>query len=411
MLLVNIKELCGIRETPVFLKGEQMGELPTISNAYLEIDKDTIADYGPMNQLSPKKWKEKEVLDLRGQFVLPAWCDCHTHLVYVGSREGEFVDKIKGLSYREIADRGGGILNSARRIEEASEEAIFEESWIRLEEVRKMGTGAIEIKSGYGLTVEGELKMLRVIKKLKKKSKMPMRVTFLGAHAFPQEYQYDHQGYLDLICQGMIPKIAEEKLAHYVDAFCEEGFFSPDEIQQILDAAHYYGLKGKLHANQLSNSGGVQLGVKNNLLSVDHLECIGEKEIKALRNSKVIPVLLPTAAFFLQMDYPPARTMIDKGLGLVLATDYNPGSSPSGNIPFLIALSCIQMLMTPEEAINAVTNNAAFAMELEAEVGNIAKGKKANLVITKPMPSLAFLPYAFGNNMVDQVMIGGKLLY
>ncbi len=411
MLFINVRELCGVRETPVFLKGKQMSELPSIPNAFLEVSGDTIVDYGPMSKLPPKKWKEKNILDIKGQFVFPAWCDAHTHLVYVGSREVEFVDKIKGLSYQEIAKKGGGILNSARRIEEASEEAIFEESWIRLEEVRRMGTGAIEIKSGYGLSVDGELKMLRVIQQLKKKSKMPMKATFLGAHAFPKEYQNNHQGYVDLICQEMIPKIAKEGLADYVDAFCEEGFFSPEEARQVLDSAKQFGLEGKLHANQLARSGGVQLGVKNNLLSVDHLECIGEEEIAALKNSEVIPTLLPTAAFFLRMDYPPARKMIDSGLGLVLATDYNPGSSPSGNIPFLIALSCIQMRMTPEEAINAVTNNAAFAMGLEGELGTIARGKKANLVITKPMPSLAYLPYAFGNNMIDQVMIGGKLLY
>jgi imidazolonepropionase len=406
MLIINIKELFGVREDNVFLKGKEMASLPSIKDAFLKIEGDTIVDYGRMEDLQEPI--EEELIDANGQFVLPAWCDSHTHLVFDGSREEEFVDKIKGVSYEEIAKKGGGILNSAKKLQEATEDELFEQAWKRLDEVRQTGTGAIEIKSGYGLTVEAELKMLRVIRKLKETSPMSIKATFLGAHAYPTEFKENHQGYLDLVCNEMMPKVAEENLAEYVDMFCEAGFFGIEESQQVIDAAKKHGLKVKLHANQLQNSGGVQLGVKNGAVSVDHLECMGEEEIEALKNSSTIPTLLPFAAFFLRFPFQPARKMIDAGLGVALATDYNPGSAPSGNIPLMIAMSCIQMKMTPEEAINAATINGAFAMGVENELGSVTRGKKANLIFTKPIPSLAYLPYAFGSNLIDKVMIKGR---
>ncbi|WP_200974293.1 imidazolonepropionase [Echinicola sp. 20G] len=408
MLIINIKSLCGVRTESKFLRGKEMAELLSIENAYLEVEGDRIVGFGEMDELQPEKLSLQTCIDATGQFVLPAWCDSHTHLVFAGSRESEFVDKIKGLSYAEIAKKGGGILNSAALLRNTSEDELFDQAWKRLQEVRAMGTGSIEIKSGYGLCVESELKMLRVIKRLKEQSDMDIKATFLGAHAFPPEYQNDHKGYIELICNEMLPRVAEEGLAEYVDVFFEKGFFDADETQRVIDAANKVGLKGKLHANQLTNSGGVQFGVVNNLLSVDHLESIGEEEIEVLKESQTIPTLLPSAAFFLRMSYPPARKMIDEGLGVALATDYNPGSSPSGNIPLLMSLSCVQMKMTPEEAVNAVTMNSACAMELEHELGSITVGKKANLVFTKPMNSLAYLPYAFGDNLIDKVMVAGK---
>ncbi|UCS93639.1 imidazolonepropionase [Echinicola marina] len=408
MLITNIKTLFGVREEIKFLKGKEMARLPAIDNAFLHVEDGLIQGYGAMDQLDIREIPGQEMVDAKGQFVLPAWCDAHTHLVFAGSRESEFVDKIKGLSYVEIAQAGGGILNSAVLLRDTEEEDLFQQSWKRLEAVRALGTGAIEIKSGYGLSVEGELKMLRVVKRLKEKSPLSIRATFLGAHAYPLEFKNDHQAYLDLVCDEMLPRVAEEGLASYVDVFFEKGFFDVEATKRVMDTAKRYGLKGKLHANQLSNSGGVQFGVENGLLSVDHLEAIGELEIEALQGSKTIPTLLPSAAFFLRMNYPPARKMIDAGLGVALATDFNPGSSPSGNIPLLIALSCIQMKMTPEEAINAITINGAYAMELENEVGSITKGKKANLIFTKPMSSLAYLPYSFGENLIDKVMVEGE---
>lgn len=408
MLITNIKTLFGVREKTKFLRGKEMASLPAIENAFLLVEGEEIMDYGSMDQLDLNEFSDREIIDATGQFVLPAWCDSHTHLVFAGSRESEFVDKIKGLSYAEIAQKGGGILNSAALLRDTDEEDLFQQSWKRLEAVRAKGTGAIEIKSGYGLSVEAELKMLRVVKRLKEKSPLHIKATFLGAHAYPLEYKDDHQAYVDLVCNEMLPKVAEEGLASYVDVFFEKGFFDAKATKQVMDAAQKYGLKGKLHANQLSNSGGVQFGVENGLLSVDHLETMGEEEIKALLGSETIPTLLPSAAFFLRMAYPPAREMIDAGLGVALATDYNPGSSPSGNIPLLIALSCIQMKMTPEEAINAVTINGAHAMEVQEELGSVTIGKKANLIFTKPMNSLAYLPYSFGENLIDKVMIRGQ---
>lgn len=408
MLIINIKELFGIRESVHFLRGKEMAELPSVRNAYIRITEDRIAAFGSMSDLSPREINEADCINAAGQFILPTWCDSHTHLVFAGSRENEFVDKIKGLSYEEIARKGGGILNSAGLLNETSEEELFRQSWQRLQEVRSSGTGSIEIKSGYGLNTEAELKMLRVIRRLKEHSDLNIKATFLGAHAYPADFRNNHQGYIDQICQEMLPRVVKEKLADYIDVFCEEGFFGIPETQQILDVASQLGIKAKLHANQLKNSGGVQLGIKNSAISVDHLECIGEAEIEALKNADTIPTLLPSAAFFLRMPYQPARKMIDSGLGVALASDFNPGSSPSGNVPLLISLACIQLKMTPEEAINAITINGAFAMGLGQETGSITPGKRADLIFTKPIPSLAYLPYSFGSNLIDKVMLKGK---
>jgi imidazolonepropionase len=356
---------------------------------------------------SLKSFEEKKI-DATGQFVLPAWCDSHTHLVFAGSRETEFVDKIKGISYEEIARKGGGILNSAQRLNETSEDELYESALLRLKEMRAMGTGALEIKSGYGLSVAGELKMLRVIKRLKKTQNIPIKATFLGAHAIPKEYKKNREGYLQLIEDEMLPRIAAEELADYIDVFCEKGFFDTTETKRILEAGKRYGLRPKVHANQLKNSGGVQVGIACGAISVDHLESIGDEEIEALASSKTIATLLPSAAFFLRLPYPPARKLIESNAAIALATDYNPGSSPSGNMPLLVAMACIQMKLTPEEAINAATINGAFAMEVANEVGSITIGKKANLIFTKPIPSLAYLPYSFGENLIDNIMINGK---
>ncbi|MDJ1484760.1 imidazolonepropionase [Cytophagaceae bacterium YF14B1] len=408
MLIINIKQLVGIREETTLLTGKAMAELPYLDNAFLRIIGDQIVEYGEMRDLSEKGWDNEEQIDVAGQYVLPAWCDSHSHLVYAGSRETEFVDKIKGMSYETIAKNGGGILNSARLLNNTSEEELFQLAWQRLEEVKKLGTGAIEIKSGYGLTVEGELKMLRVIRRLQEESDVLIKSTFLGAHTYPSVFKDNHQAYIQQIIEEMLPIIAEEQLADYIDVFCEQGFFSVQETEQILEAGIRFGLKPKLHANQLHVSGGVQIGVKYKAISVDHLESIGEAEIDCLKESNTIATLLPSAAFFLRMNYPPARQMLDANLPLAIATDYNPGSSPSGNMPLLIALSCIQLKMTPEEAINASTINGAFAMELQDIIGSISRGKKANLILTKPMPSLAYLPYSFGSTLIDKVMIQGQ---
>jgi len=414
-LITNIKQLVGVRETNKpdshkVLRGKELAELPVTENAYLVIEAGSIAEYGEMSSIQNSTLKTQNKIDAAGQMVLPCWCDSHTHLVFASSREEEFVDKIKGMSYAEIAARGGGILNSARKLNDTSEDELFSNAWRRLEEVSKLGTGAIEIKSGYGLTIEGELKMLRVIKKLKEKSVLSIKATFLGAHTYPLEYKENHQGYIDCIINEMLPVIAKEKLADYIDVFCETGFFSPEETETICRAGMGYGLKPKLHANQLSPSGGVEVGVKLKALSVDHLETVDEKTIETLGTSETIGTLLPTAAFFLRMPFPPARKLIDAGCAIALASDYNPGSSPSGNMNLVISMACIQMKMLPEEAINAATINGAYAMELENEVGSIAVGKKANLIFTKPIPSLAYLPYSFGTSLIEKVMINGEFI-
>lgn len=409
-VVVNIKKLVNVREDSKLLRGKELAELPCIDNAYLVIEDGKIKEYGAMTSIFNLRSKILNQVDASGQLVLPCWCDSHTHLVFAASREEEFVDKIKGLSYAEIAARGGGILNSARKLNAMSEDELFHLAWQRLQEVMKLGTGAIEIKSGYGLSVEGELKMLRVIKRLKEKSPIPVKATFLGAHTYPQEYKENHQGYIDLIINEMMPAVAQENLADYIDVFCEEGFFSPEETETICRAGMRYGLKPKIHANQLNLSGGVETGVKLEALSVDHLETMDNKAIKALAASGTIGTLLPAAAFFLRMPFQPARQMIDAGCAVALASDFNPGSSPSGNMNLVVAMSCIQMKMFPEEAINAATINGAFAMELENKVGSIAIGKKANLIFTRPVSSLAYLPYAFGTNLIDRVMINGEFI-
>ncbi len=410
-LIINIEQLVGVREQNQLLRGKALAELPSIENAFVLIEDSIIANYGAMYELELKVPQlPKHIIKADKQFVLPAWCDSHTHLVFAGSRENEFVDKIKGLSYAAIAAKGGGILNSAKKLNDASEDELFNSAWKRLNEVSKLGTGAIEIKSGYGLTVEAELKMLRVIKKLKEKSNLLIKSTFLGAHTYPVQYKENHQAYIDSIINEMLPVIAKEKLADYIDVFCETGFFSAEEMETICKAGMSYGLKPKVHINQLNSIGGIQKAIELNAVSVDHLETMTDKDVADLAASNTIGTLLPTAAFFLRMQYQPARQLIDNNCAIALASDYNPGSSPSGNMNFVVALSCIQMKMLPEEAINAATINGAYAMELENEVGSISIGKKANLIFTNPIPSLTYLPYSFGNNLIDKVMIGGEFV-
>ena len=411
IIITDIQTLYGIQQAGrgVF-KGAELGNVEQLSNAWLSIHDGLISGFGKMETLAADVDLSsfKEVMSVKGKSILPTWCDSHTHIVFAGSREDEFVSRIKGVSYETIAKNGGGILNSAKKLNETSEEELFESASARLHTLLKMGTGAIEIKSGYGLCLAGEIKMLRVIKRLKENFEIPIKATFLGAHAFPAEYKNNHQAYIDLIINEMLPAIQKENLADYIDVFCEDGFFNAEETDRILKAGALYGLKAKIHANQLNYSGGIQVGVANNAISVDHLECVGAEEIDALKNSNTIGTILPSAAFFLGIAYQPARKMIDANLALALASDYNPGSSPSGNMPFIMALACTQLKMTPEEAFNALTFNAAHAMELASELGSITIGKKANLIITKAIPSLAFIPYAFGSNLIDQVLINGK---
>lgn len=405
IIITNIKQLTGVRSGNLALRGKELAVLPVIDNAFLIIEGNEIAAYGPMGALGDKY---KSTLDVSGQTILPAWCDSHTHLVFAASRENEFIDKIKGLSYAEIAVKGGGILNSAQKLNETSEDELFRMAWNRLEEVSKLGTAAIEIKSGYGLTVASEMKMLRVIKKLKERSNISIKSTFLGAHTYPLQYKENHQGYIDEIIIEMLPVIAKEKLADYIDVFCETNFFSPEETSVICKAGLRYGLKPKIHANQLNLSRGVQTGVELGAVSVDHLETMDEDAIKALADSNTIGTLLPTAAFFLRMPFQPARKLIESNCAVALASDFNPGSSPSGNMNLVVAMACIQMAMLPEEAINAATFNGAAAMELLAETGSIAVGRKANLILTHAIPSYAYLPYAFGSNLIDKVMVKGS---
>jgi imidazolonepropionase len=405
-LITNIKSLCGIEsgERKSRLSGAGMAMLPAIDNAWLLIENGKIHSFAPMEDLEEQT--ADEYIDATGRLVLPAFCDSHTHLVFAAPREGEFVDRIRGLSYEEIARRGGGILNSAARLRDIEEGELFDQSLGRLHAVMAQGTGAIEIKSGYGLTVEAELKMLRVIRRLKEAVSIPLKASFLAAHAYPLEYKEDKQGYIKLIIEKMLPQVASQGLADYMDVFCEEGFFSVADTGRLLEAAAQWGLKGKIHANQLHYSGGVEIGVKHNAVSVDHLECVGDKEIAALSGSNTMPTLLPGAAFFLGMHYQPARKIIDAGLPVCLATDYNPGSCPSGNVPLLLTIACTQLKMTPEEAVNAVTLNGAAALELQDQLGTIAVGKKANLILTKRISSIAFIPYDYGNNPVERLILG-----
>ncbi|MFE8425005.1 imidazolonepropionase [Tenacibaculum sp. ZH5_bin.1] len=405
-LFINIKELIQIRETSTKkVSGAAMNILPTIKNAFLLVENGIITDYGSMKKAPISADK---TVDCTGKMMLPTWCDSHTHIVYAGNREQEFVDRINGLSYEEIANRGGGIVNSAKKLQETSEEKLYQQSAKRLEEVIALGTGAVEIKSGYGLTVDAELKMLRVIKKLRENYNIPVKATFLGAHAFPTEYKNNREGYINVIIEEMLPKVAEENLADFVDAFCETGYFSVEDTDRILTAAQQYGLTPKVHVNQFTTIGGVQVSIKHNALSVDHLEVMNTEDIEALKGTQTMPVALPSCSYFLSIPYTPARDIINAGLPLALATDYNPGSTPSGNMNFVVATACIKMKMTPEEAINAATINGAYAMNLSNEVGSITKGKKANLILTKEIPSYGFLPYSFGSNLIDAVFINGK---
>lgn len=408
-LILNIKELLQIRETNVAkVSGKEMAVLPSIKNAFLLIEDDVIIDFGPMEKC-PKAAIDKTI-DASGKIVLPSWCDSHTHIVYAGNREQEFVDRINGLTYEEIANRGGGILNSAKKLNETSEAEVYNQSRKRLEEVMQLGTGAVEIKSGYGLTVEGELKMLRVIKKLSENYPIKIKATFLGAHAFPIEYKENHSGYIDLIINEMLPKIASENLAEYIDVFCETGYFSVEETERIMLAGKSLGLIPKIHVNQFNAIGGIAACVNHNTLSVDHLEVVTEADIEALKNSETMPVALPSCSYFLSIPYTPARQMMNAGLPLALATDFNPGSTPSGNMNFVVATACIKMKMTPEEAINAATINGAYAMGISDTHGSITKGKKANLIITKPVNSYYELPYAFGSNLIETVLLGGRVI-
>ena len=407
ILIVNIKELLQVRETTIEkIEGPAMKILPTLKNAYLLIENDSISDFGNMKNLNGIA--ADTTIDATGKIVMPTWCDSHTHIVYAGNREGEFIDRINGLSYEEIAAKGGGILNSAKKLQSTSEEELYQQSAKRVEEVMALGTGAVEIKSGYGLTVEAELKMLRVIKKLAKNYPLAIKATFLGAHAFPMEFKNNKDGYVDLIINKMLPKIAAENLAEFIDVFCEDGYFSTQQTDRILTAGKNFGLIPKIHVNQFTVMGGVKTGVRHNALSVDHLEVIDSNDIIALKGSNTMPVALPSCSYFLGIPYTPARQLIDAGLPLALATDYNPGSTPSGNMNFVISTACIKMKMTPEEAINAATINGAYAMNISNQYGSITRGKKASFIITKPIPSYGFLPYAFGSNLIDSVFIDGK---
>ena len=409
-LFTNIRTLVNVREQNSLLRGKELSHLPVIQDAYLIVEGDEIASYGKMSEVAFRVKDFNHHIDAEGRLVLPAWCDSHTHLVFAGSRENEFVDKIRGRSYAEIAAKGGGILNSAKKLNAITEDELYRQSKKRLDEVMGLGTGAIEIKSGYGLTVEGELKMLRVVQRLKRNSNIPIKATFLGAHTLPGEYAENREAYIRLIIEAMLPVIGREGLADYIDVFCEKGFFTPEETETICKAGAAYGLKPKIHANQLHVSGGVQAGIKLGAVSVDHLESMDSEAIRSLAVSSTIGTLLPTAAFFLRMAFQPARELIENNCAIALASDFNPGSSPSGNMNFVVALSCIQMRMLPEEAINAATINGAYAMELEKEVGSITAGKKANLILTQPVPSLQYLPYAFGSQLVEKVMIAGEWL-
>lgn len=412
ILIKNIRQLVQVRENaPDKVAGYEMSELPILEDAWLAIDNGLIADYGSMSDFPGiSDWNELEVIDANEGLVMPTFVDSHTHLVYAGSREAEFVDRIKGLTYEEIYARGGGILNSSKKLRSASEEELYEQSAERLKEVMLLGTGAIEIKSGYGLDLDSELKMLRVIRRLKENFPITIKATFLGAHAVPTEFKDNKAGYIKHLIEVMIPAVAKENLADYCDVFCERNYFTEEETVQILEAAKKHGMKPRIHANQLSNSGGVQAGVKVGALSVDHLEFVTEKEITALKNSNVMPTLLPAAAFFLSLPWPPARDMISSGLPIAIASDFNPGSSPSGNMMQMISLSCIAQKITPNEAFNATTINTAYAMELSKTHGTITRGKVGSVIITKPVPSLDYLPYYFGSNLFEQVIIQGTLI-
>ena len=413
MLIKNIKELCGIVEDGSLWKaGSAMSDVKRIKNAYLLIKGSKIADYGEMNSPKYQEYlaQERKVVDAKGGLVLPAFCDSHTHLVYANSREMEFCDKIRGLSYEEIAKRGGGILNSAKATAAASEDELYESAMQRLDEIMCMGTGAVEIKSGYGLTTESELKLLRVIRRMKENSPMTIKANFLGAHGIPMEYRGHQEDYVDLVINEMIPLVAAEDLADFIDVFCDKGFFTVEDTERILMAGIKYGMRPKIHANEMAVSGGVQVGVKYGAISVDHLEQMGKEEIEALKGSDTMPTVLPGCAFFLNLPLSPVRDMINAGLPVAMASDFNPGTSPSGNMQFVLSCACIKYRMTPEEALNATTLNTAYAMDVSRELGSITKGKIANVIITNPMTQLEFMPYYYGANKVQTMILKGKVI-
>lgn len=410
LLIKNIKSLVQVRETNVNkVCGKDMSVLPCIENAWLAIDNGLIADFGKMEDFPGiTDWKDLEVIDASGKLVMPCYADSHTHIVYAGNRESEFVDRINGLSYEEIAQRGGGILNSAKKLRETSEDDLFEQSFVRFNEIITQGTGAVEIKSGYGLNLESELKILRVIKRLKDLNIIPVKATFLGAHALPAEFKDNKKGYINLIINEMLPAIAKEKLADYIDVFCEKNYFSAEETKEILLAGLKHGLTPKVHAEQLSHSNGIKTAIECKAISVDHLEFCNDDDIALIKNSNTMATILPGAAFFLNLQLPPARKMIDAGLPIAFASDYNPGSSPSGNMNFMMSLGCIDYKLNPEEVINASTINSAYAMDLTKEVGSITIGKRANVFITKPIASYGYIPYAFGSSLIETVIINGR---
>ena len=409
-MFINIKKLVQVEEEPVpYRSGRHMKDLPCIDQAYLLVSEGRIHDFGPMSSLpGDVAGIADRVNDLEGRLVLPAFCDSHTHLVFAGSREMEYIDKIRGLSYEEIAQRGGGILNSSRRLHETGEDELFEQSSVRIREIMRLGTGAVEIKSGYGLNTEDELKILRVIRRIRDHFPLIVRSTFLGAHAIPESFRNDPREYVDMVISEMIPAVAAENLADFIDVFCDRGFFTVEDTERILLAGMKHGMIGKIHANELDFSGGIQAGVKYGALSVDHLEHTGEAEIKVLLGTDTMPTILPGASFFLGLPYAPARTMIDSGLPVALASDFNPGSSPSGNMNFILSQACINLRMLPEEAINAVTLNSAYAMGVEDEAGSIARGKSAGFIVTRPVPGYEYLPYAYGSDLIEEVYLNGR---
>lgn len=406
ILIKNIKGLAGILEgNSKALRGKDLSDIQMIENAFLAVEDGKISYYGSMDDMQGiSDWRNLEIIDAEGKFVLPAFCDSHTHLVFAKSREGEFVDRINGLTYEEIGQKGGGILNSARKLAEMSEDELFKNAFERLELIKEWGTGAVEIKSGYGLSIDAELKMLRVIKRLKNESSITIKATFLGAHSFPAEYKDNKSAYVDLVINDMLPRVKEEGLADYIDVFCERNYFTAEQLDRILTAGIEAGLKPKIHVNQFSIMGGVGIGVKHHAVSVDHLEELGDEDIKALQGSETIATALPSCSFFLNIPYSPVRKMLDNNIAIALATDFNPGSTPSGNMQFVNSLACVKMKLTPEEALNATTINGAYAMEVNDEVGSITVGKKANLIITKKIPSLAYMAYSFGENCVERVI-------
>jgi len=411
-LIKNIKQIAGISTTEesIIKKGKDLNEIITIEDGWIIIENDKIIDFGNMEKWpGVDDWNNTNIIDANNGIILPTWCDSHSHIVYAGTREQEFVDRINGLSYEEIAKNGGGILNSAQLLSETDESELYKQSSKRLEQLIKLGTGSLEIKSGYGLSTKNEIKMLQVIQELKNNYPIPIKATFLGAHAVPKKYS--QKEYIDVLINEMIPEVAKQKLAEYIDVFCDRGFFTPIETEKILETGIKHGLKPKIHANELDFSGGIQVGVKMKAISVDHLEYTGKEEIKLLKESNTIPTLLPGTAYFLGLKYPPAREMIDAGLPIALASDYNPGSCPYGNMAFTISLACVKMKMTPKEAINSATINGAFAMELEDKVGTIQIGKKANLIITKDIPSINYIPYSIAENNINKVIINGKIYY